>query len=381
MNTEYPRSSSPRHAHSHVLTRVEPAGQLAEYRILDANLNRCLEGLRVVEEYLRFGCQDAYLAGLCKQLRHDLASWSAVFPVNRLHAARDTIHDVGTQVETVGEYQRTDLHAVVAANCKRVQQALRSLEEYGKIVAIDAVRQVEQLRYRAYMLERAITTTQFNCAQLRDVRLCVLVDGRASLGHFVRLVQDVVRGGANMLQLRDKHLNDSQLLERARAARELTRQVNVLLIVNDRPDLAAIADADGVHLGQDDLPVAAARQILGPRRLIGVSTHNVGQVERAICDGADYIGCGPTFRSATKSFAEFPGIDFLRQVHTAFCVPAFAIGGISSSNLGEVCAAGCVRIAVSNSVVDAPDPMRVTQQLQHALVTAAGRGAVPAASG
>jgi len=370
VNAKFPRSSSPRSATHRTPVHREPADQLTEYRILDANLNRCLEGLRVVEEYLRFGCADAYLAGLCKQLRHDLVSWSAVLPMDQLHGARDTTHDVGTHVETVAEYQRPDLHAVVAANCKRVEQALRSLEEYGKLVAADAARQVEGIRYRVYMLERAITTTRGSRARLRGVRLCALIDGRATLDQFVQLLQPVLRGGADMIQLRDKCLTDRQLLDRAHAARELTRRTHVLLIVNDRPDLAAIADADGVHLGQDDLPVAAARGILGPQRLIGVSTHDIQQVEKAVCDGADYIGCGPAFPSTTKSFAHYPGLDFLRRVHATFCIPAFAIGGITEATLGDVLGTGLDRVAVAHGIVGADDPLHATRQLRQRLEAA-----------
>lgn len=325
----------------------------------------------MIEEYLRFGCDNAYLARLCKELRHDVAHWAQQFSVEELHAARDTQHDVGTQFGTVAEYQRTDIDAVVAANCNRVQQALRALEEYGKIVAPGSARPMEQLRYRAYMLERAITTQQRSCRQFDQVHLYVLIDGQADVDRFSRLVQDVIRGGADMIQLRDKQLNDADLLQRARAARELTRRANVYLIINDRPDLAVAADADGVHLGQDDLPINVARRIVGSAQWIGMSTHCIAQVENAVCDGADYIGCGPTFPSTTKTFSEFPGLSFLQQISADFCIPAFAIGGINTTNVDAVVANGLRRVAVSHAITAATDPAEATRQIRHGLLPTA----------
>jgi len=145
-------------------------------------------------------------------------------------------------------------------------------------------------------------------------RLYVLVDGRSSMQEFCRLVELLLQGGADMLQLRDKRLTDRELLERAHALRALTRSGDALFIINDRADLAALAHADGVHLGQEEIGVKEARAILGTQALIGISTHTIEQARQAVLDGASYLGCGPTFPSQTKQFAEFPGPQFLRQV-------------------------------------------------------------------
>ena len=123
-------------------------------------------------------------------------------------------------------------------------------------------------------------------------------------------------------------------------SRRWTRAAGVLFVVNDRPDIARLADADGVHLGQDDLPVAAARRVVGPDALIGVSTHTADQVRRAVLDGADYLGVGPTFPSRTKSFEQFPGLAFVTEVAELTSLPAFALGGVQADNLPEVVAAG-----------------------------------------
>jgi thiamine-phosphate pyrophosphorylase len=126
--------------------------------------------------------------------------------------------------------------------------------------------------------------------------------------------------------------------------------------VNDRPDIAVLSQADGVHVGQEELEVRDARRIIGPDRLVGVSTHSIEQACQAVSDGADYIGCGPTFPSGTKDFDHFPGLDFLRQVAAEISLPAFAIGGITLDNLSQVLHTGFARIAVSGAITNSADP-------------------------
>ena len=281
-----------------------------------------------------------------------------------LHMARDTLRDVGAAVTTATEYQREDLWSVVAANWNRVQQALRSLEEYAKVIAPQAAPQLEALRYRAYTVERTVTILSTSVERLAAARLYVLVDGRSSMSEFRRLVEQLIQGGVDVLQLRDKTMPDRELLERARALREVTRRHDVLFIMNDRADLAAMAHADGVHLGQDEIPVQDARVVLGSHALVGVSTHSIEQARQAVVDGANYLGCGPTFPSATKEFTRFPGVEFLRQVSREIRLPAFAIGGIDPANVEQVRAAGFSRVAVSHSVVNAADPAARTGPAQ-----------------
>jgi thiamine-phosphate pyrophosphorylase len=346
-----------------------PADSAAIYRVLDANRNRCLEGLRVVEDGLRFVWEDQHLVNVCKQLRHDLVDALEAFPQRGLHASRDTLGDVGASVTTAGEYRRENVRAVVAANWSRAQQALRSLEEYAKVLAPQVSARLESLRYRAYTVERAVTMLDAGLDRLAAARLYVLVDGCSAANDFRALVEQLMEAGVDVVQLRDKLLADRALLERARLLREVTRQHNALFIMNDRVDLAAMSQADGVHLGQEEVSVQDARSVLGGRALIGVSTHNITQARQAVLEGASYLGCGPTFPSATKSFPQFPGLDFLREVRREIRLPAFAIGGISPANVEQVCAAGFRRVAVSHSVVHAADPRQAAQQLKSALLS------------
>jgi thiamine-phosphate pyrophosphorylase len=126
--------------------------------------------------------------------------------------------------------------------------------------------------------------------------------------------------------------------------------------MNDRPDLCVLSDADGVHVSQDELSVSDARRVVGPGRLVGVSTHNLQQARDAVFARANYIGCGPTFPSDTKAFHEFPGCDFLRQVANEIRLPAFAIGGITRERVPQVLAAGIHRVAVSAAITQSSNP-------------------------
>jgi thiamine-phosphate pyrophosphorylase len=327
------------------------------YQVVDASLNRAGEGLRVVEDFARFVLDDRFLTRELKSLRHDLAdaAEAGIAAADR-HAARDTIRDVGTDVTTEQEQHRFDTWDVCAASLKRTEQALRSLEEYGKLLDAGFAGRVEAIRYRLYTVEKALDITHSSRERLDGVRLCVLVDERDSVEDFERLVSALVEAGVGMIQLRDKRLDDRELVEWARRLRQLTRGTSTLAIINDRADIAAAVHADGVHLGQEDLSVKDVRSVVGTRLLIGVSTHNIEQARAAVLDGANYLGAGPTFPSETKTFDALAGLEYLRQVAAEIRLPTFAIGGITAENLPDVLATGITRVAVGAAVTERREP-------------------------
>ncbi|MCE9544168.1 MAG: thiamine phosphate synthase [Planctomycetia bacterium] len=349
-------------------------------RVLDAAANRAAEAVRVVEDYVRFVLDDAHLTACCKQLRHDLHAALADVPTiarSVRAACRQTADDVGTRISTSAEGHRDDLAAVAAANQSRLQQALRSLEEYAKLLpardgsAPSPSAPFEALRYRSYTLSAAIDRTAEARRRLADVRLMALVDGRADQSDFEKLARDLFANGAGAIQLRDKTLDDRQLLARAKALAAIARDCGGLSIINDRADIAGAARADGVHLGQDDLPPKEARSIVGPAALIGISTHSIEQARQAVLAGATYLGVGPTFPSSTKSFAEFPGPALLRQVAAEITLPAFAIGGIDAATVADVLECGMRRIAVGQAITAAADPSAAARVIAKALAAPA----------
>ncbi len=208
------------------------------------------------------------------------------------------------------------------------------------------------------------------------VHLCVITDPRLAPGKdHVAIAEAALTGGADVIQLRDKQRSLRDLLPQARAIQALCRARGATFIVNDRVDVALAADADGAHVGQEDLPAEAARRLLGPRRILGVSTHSLAQAEAAVRAGADYIGFGPVFRTGTKDTAYGPrGLDGLREVCAAVRVPILAIGGITLENVGEVIRAGAVAPAVISAIVAALDIAASAAEFRRRILAAKGAG-------
>jgi thiamine-phosphate pyrophosphorylase len=178
------------------------------------------------------------------------------------------------------------------------------------------------------------------------------------------LLRPAIAGGVDIVQLRDKRLSDDELTTIARTAHKLCEQLGVLLIVNDRPAVALEAGADGVHVGQEDMPVAQVRELVGPEMLIGLSTHAPAEIDAA---GSDYIGVGPVHSTPTKPGRPAVGLDLVRYAATHARVPFFAIGGIDARNLPEVIEAGARRVAVVRAVAHAGDPERAAHDLRMTL--------------
>jgi thiamine-phosphate pyrophosphorylase len=342
-------------------------------RILDAAANRAREGLRVVEDYVRFTLDDRHLTSLLKNWRHNLAVALSTIGAHGLASSRDTSRDVGTTVKTRREGLRESLLDVVVANFKRVQEATRTLEEFGKVLSPDLGRQLEKLRYELYTLEKAVLLTHTARERLERRELYVLVSSELCPNGPGPVIAAALAGGAAVIQVREKKMSDRELVTYGRLVREWTAKAGVLFIMNDRPDLAVLTDADGVHVGQEELPVREARRIVGPSRLVGVSTHSIEQARQAVLDGADYIGVGPVFSSTTKSFGRLAGLAFVRQVAAEIALPAYAIGGIGLENIDEVLAAGARRVAVSSAVCGASDPTDAARCLLAKLTAACAR--------
>ncbi len=259
-------------------------------RILDASANRAREGLRVVEDYVRFVLDDPGLTRRLKEVRHRFAEAERGLDANLLLDSRDTTEDVGTHIMTRSEQLRENPRAVLAANFKRIAEALRSLEEYSKLVDIWLAGRFEVLRYDIYTIEKLTMTAVSAYRGLGNATLMVLVGGLPTLGDLSWIVDEALAGGADCIQLREKGLTDREFLTRAREVRILTARAGVPFIVNDRVDLARLARADGVHVGQEDISVRDARRILGGAAHIGVSTHDRSQLDAAILAGAELPG-------------------------------------------------------------------------------------------
>jgi thiamine-phosphate pyrophosphorylase len=338
----------------------------AVLRLLDANLNRAREAFRVLEDYARFVLDDGSLSARLKELRHGLAAASRTVAAEAI-LFRDTLGDIGRENKTPAELVRADLADVVTAAGKRLGEALRAIEEYLKTISPKQAAEVEAIRYRCYAVEQQIVLSFRKPGCFEAVELYVLITEAVCKRPWLEAAEQAMQGGADCLQLREKELESGELLARARQLVQLCRRYGALCIINNRADIALLSNADGVHLGQGDLPIDEARKIVGRDAIIGISTHNFEQAKQAQSAGADYIGVGPCFVSGTKPRSFVAGIDWLHDVVEQVRIPAIAIAGITPSNVDEVLRTGVRRIAVTAAVVGSDDPLTAAKLLKSRL--------------
>jgi thiamine-phosphate pyrophosphorylase len=332
----------------------------AIYRILDANLDRAREGMRIIEEWCRLGLNHQPLAEECKQIRQELALWHSW----ELRQARDTPGDVGTDLSHAQEEVRETIEQLLQANLCRSQEALRVLEEFSKLYQPEMAAACKQLRYRVYTIESTLLNS-YRHQQLQSSPLYLVTSPQPEM---LKTVEAALKGGLNLVQYRDKDGKDSDRLEQAHQLCQLCHQYNALFIVNDRVDIALAVDADGVHLGQDDVPVAFAREILGSHKIVGRSTTNKQELTKAIAERADYVGVGPFYETPTKPGKAALNKEYIDYVKAKCSVPWFAIGGIDLSNLDAILTIGAQRVAVVRAIMQAEQPAQVTRQFLTQLI-------------
>lgn len=332
-------------------------------RLLDANLNRAREGLRVVEDWCRLVHQRPELVAQLKDYRQRLGRCHP----SSLKQARHAASDPATGLAHQAQQERSTPQQVVAANCARVQEALRVVEEFGRHGAAELAATAATIRYGLYDLETTLLANQERHQTLRQARLYLVTQPVPGL---LAVVKACLEAGLRLVQYREKSprpgesgVSDGQRLRTATALRQLCWDHGALFIVNDRVDLALAVEADGVHLGQDDLPPLAARRLLGPERLIGRSTHCLEHLRQAVTDGCDYVGVGPVYATPTKPGRPPVGLDYVRQATACSPFPCFAIGGVNLENAHQAMESGAHGIAVVRALTSASDPGAVTRQL------------------
>jgi thiamine-phosphate pyrophosphorylase len=341
---------------------------MKDLRIIDANLNRASEAARVLEDCARFLLDDPALSRSFKELRHGIRAAAAEIGADPaiLAAWRDTAHDVGTQITTASELQRSTTADIAAAAGSRFAEAVRCLEEFAKLASPQSAARLERARYASYELTRALLG-RLPTGRAAQWKLCVLLTAELCAGRDWEMVASAcIDGGADCLQLREKSLDSGELLARARRLVAIARPHRCAVIINDRPDIALLCGADGVHVGQTDLSVPEIRKLAGHRLLIGVSTSNTDEALAALRAGADYCGLGPMFASSTKQKPTLAGPaylrDYLARPELAH-LPHLAISGINPATARELGASGCRGVAISSAACAAPDPARACREI------------------
>ncbi|MHC4867097.1 MAG: thiamine phosphate synthase [Planctomycetota bacterium] len=321
----------------------------AVYRIIDANFNRAREAVRVIEEYCRFALNSGPLAARAKQLRHELSAAIDKLDPGRLIASRDTIGDVGVETTVDNQLGRGDIKDCLTAACKRLGEALRALAEMVQTIDAGHARAAEKFK---------------------RVRLCVIISSNLPV-EVITLSHRCIAGGADCLQLRSRDVTDDKLFALAGAFVEICRADGVVSIINDRSDIAVAAGADGVHLGQHDLPIEQARKLQLAPLVIGKSTHSLEQLHAACDELPTYVGLGPVFATATKPGVEVAGLDYVKEATEALAdtgIAHVALGGITLNNVEEVLSAGARAVAVCSAVAQASDPIAACRALKEKVV-------------
>ncbi|MBL4850531.1 MAG: thiamine phosphate synthase [Planctomycetes bacterium] len=325
-------------------------GDGAILRLIDVNQNRLIEALRVVEDQARFGlCGTPLESDRLKALRHTVQQALAPLAPDAL-AERDVAHDPGRPEARPDTRPRANAADVLGANLSRAKEAIRTLEEHCKVLLPLAATSLSAARYELYALEQVLLAGPPSLAERRVYAIVGAGEGRPAVEE---QVDGLLGGGVRLIQLREPALTDRALLALAERLVLRCREAGALLILNDRPDLARLAGASGVHVGRDDLPASSARRLLRSDCHIGASVHDASELKAALQEGPSYLGWGTLFASPTKPELGSQGLAALAE-HAPSCpLPIYGIGGVTRANAAQVIQAGAHGVAVATDLVAA----------------------------
>ena len=333
-------------------------------RIIDANINRTGEGLRVLEEYARLSLNDSALSQQLKSLRHKLVNINSTLQQS-LIGARDAAGDVGSKMDVPAEDKSRDISASVIANTRRVQESLRVLEELAKApeIGLDS-ENYRQSRFELYTIEKDLLGRLTRQDKVNKITgLYVIIDTDWLKGRRPEdIARQAIKGGANVIQLRCKSGNIQDFLAIAENIKPICAEKDIPFIINDSLEVALACHADGLHIGQDDLPVKVARKLIPIDMLLGCSARTREEAMNALEEGADYLGVGAVFSTSTKDSAAI-GLDSLESIIKAVSLTVIAIGGINKDNIAGVMKAGAVAAAVISAVLGEQNVEKATRQL------------------
>jgi thiamine-phosphate pyrophosphorylase len=298
------------------------------------------------------------LTDRAKQLRHELSASISKLDAERLISCRDSLGDVGVGKTVEKQLTRGDLNDCFTAGCKRLTEALRALAEVIRIDDEPLAAAIEKLRFDAYTLEKDIVIFSDTSAKFKSVRLYIVITSNLP-AEVISLAYKCVAGGADCIQLRAKDIEDDRYFALAVEFVKICRDAGVVSIINDRADIAVAAGADGVHLGQNDLPVEQARKLQLAPLIIGKSTHSLKQLRAACAESLTYVGLGPVFATPTKPGADAVGLEYVTSATKELAgtgIAHVAIGGITPDNVERVLDAGAKSVAVCSAVTHASDP-------------------------
>lgn len=313
--------------------------------ILDVNLNRLTESLKFAEDYIRFTIKEVLILEKIRKLRNTFFVLKKSLPIVDLVAYRRSEIDPGRKYQFDSIPRRKDIDLILA-NFSRAKESARIIEEILRQRNRSLSRIIKKIRFQIYDLEKIVLQ---KILKRFDPRLYVIIDekyiDKLPLYEMLNILQN---NGTTMIQLRIKNLPDKKFYYYGEKIKKLITNPELKFIINNRLDIALAVNADGVHLGQEDLPLRSTREILGEKFIIGVSTHNLKEALRAQENGADYLGVGAVFPTETKKDARVCGLDLIRKLKNKISIPIIAIGGINNKNHKMVLKAGADGIAIAS---------------------------------
>ena len=324
------------------------------FQIIDANLDRAREGLRVIEDWARFGLGKEEYVIKIKNFRQILGK-------NHLEIykkSRNYIKDQCQGLPHEEQLNRKDAKGIISSNSARVQEALRVIEEFSRHQNNKLSKIASEIRYEIYTLELELLDLNIRKKSeeiIKKNNLYAITDKRENL---LPRLEEILIGGVKIIQHRFKNGNDKEHLEEAIKIKNLCERYNSLFIVNDRIDIALASNADGIHLGQDDLDLKTARKLLGNSKIIGITANNPFDISNAIKNGCDYIGIGPVFKTSTKKNKVPLGLERIKTLTKEIEIPWFAIGGINKKNITYLKNYGFIKVAIVSELMNSEDPKR-----------------------
>ncbi len=321
-------------------------------QIVDVNLDRAREGLRVLEDWARFALGRKDLVKSFKNFRQILGKHH----LKVYKESRNFIKDTSAGLSHPEQFKRNEASSIISSNAGRVQEALRVIEEFTRDHNQNLCKISSDIRYEIYNLEIVLLESQSNYSLLKILNENDLYFITLDAENLFEKIKNILEGGVKIIQLRFKQGKDSDNLKFAKKIRELCNKFDALFLINDRVDIALACKADGVHLGQDDMDIKSARNILGFSRIIGISANNEWDIKKAIKDGCDYLGIGPVFATTTKKEKVPLGIDTLKSLTMDISVPWFAIGGIKQENINLLKENNIRKIAIISDLINSKNP-------------------------
>jgi len=321
-------------------------------QIIDANLDRAREGLRVLEDWSRFGIGREDLVIKIKNFRQILGKNHLYF----YKKSRNHVLDKCRGISHEEQFKRKNSENIISSNAARVQEALRVIEEFSRDHNLELSKIASEIRYEIYNLELEILdSNNFKKSELiiKENSLYSLTDHKENL---LEIIESILSGGVKIIQHRFKEGSDKDNLKEAIEINKLCKKYNSLFIVNDRIDIALASNADGIHLGQNDLDIHIARKLLGDSKIIGITANNSIDITNAVKNGCNYLGIGPVFKTDIKKDKEPLGIARIKDLTKELTIPWFAIGGIDIKNVSALKEQGINKIALVSGLLNSENP-------------------------